>query len=174
MKVGRLETHWANNCIGLGLSQGFIEPLEATALHLVQISLEFFMERFEQGGFSNKNRDEFNTKLAKRFDGVRDYIVAHYKLNTRNDSDYWRANRDNTNISDSLYQVLDVWYKCEDLTKEIERQQIGSYFDAMSWHCLLAGYGAFPPLAKNQPNKGDLYKEKKVQQFLHGCALNFG
>ncbi|WP_441004122.1 tryptophan halogenase family protein [Pseudocolwellia agarivorans] len=174
MKVGRLETHWANNCIGLGLSQGFIEPLEATALHLVQISLEFFMERFEQGGFSNKNRDEFNTKLAKRFDGVRDYIVAHYKLNTRTDSDYWRANRDNTNISDSLYQVLDVWYKCEDLTKEIESQQIGSYFDAMSWHCLLAGYGVFPPLAKNQPNKGDLYKEKKVQQFLHGCALNFG
>lgn len=173
MKIGRLETHWTNNCIGLGLSQGFIEPLEATALHLVQISLEIFIDQFEQGGFTSKNRNEFNTELAKRFDGVRDYIVAHYKLNTRDDSDYWRANRDNTHLSDSLYQLLNIWYTCEDLGKEIERQQIGPYFDSMSWHCLLAGYGAFPPLAQNQPNQGDLYKEKKIQQFLQGCALNF-
>lgn len=173
MNVGRLESQWSQNCIGLGLSQGFIEPLEATALHLVQICIEMFMERFEAGGFSNQNRDDYNNKVALRFDRVRDYIVAHYKLNTRDDSDYWRANRDNEKLSESLIQLLAVWYKREDLNQEIERQQLSTHFDSMSWHCLLSGYGAFPPLEKNQPGKGDLYQEKSIQQFLNGCALNF-
>jgi hypothetical protein len=173
MKVGRLETHWANNCIGLGLSQGFIEPLEATALHLVQISIELFIERFEEGNFTTKNRNDYNAKITERFDRARDYIVAHYKLNTRNDSDYWRANRENTHLSDSLYQLLNVWYQREDMNKEIERQKLSTHFNAVSWHCLLAGYGAFPPIAKNQPDKGDLYKENNIERFLQGCALNF-
>lgn len=173
MKVGRLDKQWSHNCMGLGLTQGFIEPLEATALHLVQVSIEFFIERFEAGDFSNKHQDEYNTKMAERFDRVRDYIVTHYKLNTRDDSDYWRANRENTHLSDSLSQLLDVWFKREDLSKEIERQNLSTHFNTMSWHCLLAGYGAFPPLADNQPGQGDLYLEQNVQHFLQGCALNF-
>jgi len=173
MNVGRLESQWSHNCIGLGLSQGFIEPLEATALHLVQICIEMFTERFEEGCFTSKNRDEYNSKVALRFERVRDYIVAHYKLNTRDDSEYWRANRNNENLSESLSQLLSVWYKREDLNQEIERQQLSTHFDSMSWHCLLSGYGAFPPLADNQPGTGDLYQEKSIQKFLDGCALNF-
>lgn len=173
MKVGQLERHWSHNCVALGLSQGFIEPLEATALHLVQIAAEQFIIDFEQGEFSSAYRQSYNSKIKNRFDRVRDYIVAHYKLNTRDDSDYWRANRENTHLSDSLTQVLDVWYKCGDLTAEIERQGISNHFDTVSWHCLLAGYGAFPELAKNQPGKGDLYQEQDIQRFQQGCALNF-
>lgn len=173
MNIGRLASQWSHNCIGLGLSQGFIEPLEATALHLVQICIEMFIDHFEQGNFTNEKRDDYNTKVALRFDRVRDYIVAHYKLNTRDDSEYWRANRDNTNLSESLYQLLAVWYNREDLDQEIERQQLSTHFDSMSWHCLLSGYGAFPPLADKQPGTGDLYKEKSIGQFLQGCALNF-
>ena len=173
MRVGRLDTQWSHNCMGLGLSQGFIEPLEATALHLVQVCIEFFITKFEQGNFTDQFKDEYNDKMAERFDRVRDYIVAHYKLNTRDDSDYWRANRDNVNLSDSLVNILDVWYKREDLNKEIERQKIDMHFNSISWHCLLSGYGAFPPLAQNQPNKGDLYIEQNIQNFVEGCALNF-
>lgn len=173
MKVGQLDSHWQQNCIGLGLSQGFIEPLEATALHLVQIGIELFISKFEEGGFTHKYRDEYNHKLKERFERVRDYIVAHYKLNTREDSEYWRANSKNNNLSDSLSHVLDVWFKRGDLEAEIERQNIGTHFDTISWHCLLAGYGAFPPLAKNQPGKGDLYKDQHINKFLEGCSLNF-
>ena len=111
--------------------------------------------------------------MALRFERVRDYIVAHYKLNTRDDTDYWRANRENTHLSESLCQLLSVWYNREDLNQEIERQQLHTHFSSMSWHCLLSGYGAFPPLADNQPGKGDLYQEKAIEQFLQGCALNF-
>lgn len=173
MKVGQLDKHWFRNCIGLGLSQGFLEPLEATALHLVQISIELFIIKYEQGGFGDEHRDEFNEKVHERFERVRDYIVAHYKLNTREDSEYWKANRDNMELSDSLRHILDVWYRRGDLTEEIQRQKIESHFGTLSWHCLLSGYGAYPPLAPDQPNKGDLYEEKDVQRFLAGCALNF-
>jgi len=173
MRVGQVKKHWHRNCLAIGLSQGFIEPLEATALLLVQISIELFIADYEKGDFGAQHRDGFNKKIHDRFERVRDYIVAHYKLNTRQDSDYWKANRDNMELSDSLRHILDVWYRRGDLGEEIERQNIESHFGTLSWHCLLSGYGAFPPLAPNQPNQGDLYKEKDVQQFLEGCALNF-
>jgi len=173
MNVGQLESHWSHNCIGLGLSQGFIEPLEATALHLVQVCIESFASTFESGGFSSKYRKDYNLKIQERFEKVRDYIVAHYKLNTRDDSDYWRENRENSNLSDSLIHILDVWYKRGDLIEEIERQKLNTHFDAVSWNCLLSGYGAFPNLEKDQPGKGDLYLEKDIGSFLQKCSLNF-
>lgn len=173
MKVGQLEKHWEKNCLALGLSQGFIEPLEATALLLVQQSIEMFVARYEQGGFTGEFRDDYNAKVHERFERVRDYIVAHYKLNTREDTEYWKANRDNMELSSSLRHILDVWYRREDLAKEIQRQDLESHFTHLSWHCLLAGYGAFPPLADNQPDRGDLYEEQDVGEFLRRCALNF-
>ncbi|MEM7420046.1 MAG: tryptophan 7-halogenase [Pseudomonadota bacterium] len=173
MKVGQVEKHWYRNCLALGLSQGFIEPLEATALHLVQICIEHFADLYEKGQFTNAQQHDFNTFAKERFDRVRDYIVAHYKLNTRDDSEYWRDNRNNTNLSPSLMKILQCWFNREDLSEEIKRQNIGMHWDSVSWHCLLAGYGAFPALAANQPGKGDLYTEQNVAQFVQGCALNF-
>jgi hypothetical protein len=173
MNVGQLEKHWEKNCIGLGLSQGFIEPLEATALLLVQVAIEIFISSYESAGFTDKYRDEYNTKIHERFERVRDYIVAHYKLNTRNDSEYWRANRENMELSGSLRRILDAWYRRGDLAAEVQKQNIESHFTSLSWHCLLAGYGAFPALASDQPGKGDLYKEQNIERFLQRCSLNF-
>ncbi|MBN25194.1 MAG: tryptophan halogenase [Alteromonadaceae bacterium] len=173
MQVGSLAKQWQNNCLGIGLSAGFIEPLEATALHLAQISVEQFILEFEEGGFTNRLQGQYNTKMHHRTERTRDYIVAHYKLNTRNDSEYWRANRNNMHLSESLLQILDVWYKRGDLEAEINRQNLSSHFNAVSWNCLLSGYGAFPPLAAKQPGTGDLYKEQNIESFLQGCALNF-
>jgi hypothetical protein len=173
MNVGQLERHWQGNCIALGLSQGFIEPLEATALLLVQIAIEIFIAKYEQGDFTAQYRDEYNEKIHERFERVRDYIVAHYKLNTRKDSEYWTANRDNMELSSSLRHILDVWYRRGDLTEEIQRQNIESHFGTLSWHCLLSGYGVYPQLDEDQSRRRDFYEENKVQRFLSGCALNF-
>lgn len=173
MNVGQLEKHWEKNCLALGLSQGFIEPLEATALLLVQQAIEMFMARYENGGFTAEHRDDFNVKVHERFERVRDYIVAHYKLNTRDDSEYWKANTNNMELSGSLRHILDVWYRREDLTREIQRQGIESHFTSMSWHCLLSGYGAYPPLADDQPGRGDRFVEQGIAEFLRRCSLNF-
>ncbi|OYU68413.1 MAG: tryptophan halogenase, partial [Burkholderiales bacterium PBB5] len=174
MKVGQVERHWHRNCLALGLSQGFIEPLEATALHLVQTCIESFMARYEEGQFTALHQPRFNDEVVERFERVRDYIVAHYKLNTRTDSAYWQANRDNDQLSDALGAVLQAWFDRSDIAEAIHRTQGRSHFGALSWHCLLAGYGAFPPIAPRQPGTGDLYAEEGIENFLDGCAMNFG
>ncbi|HEV7233242.1 MAG TPA: tryptophan halogenase family protein, partial [Sphingorhabdus sp.] len=90
MNVGRVARSWVKNCLAVGLSQGFIEPLEATALHIVQATVDGFIQAYEQGGMTGEHADEFNERIARRYDGIRDYIVAHYRMNQRSDSDYWR------------------------------------------------------------------------------------
>lgn len=172
-RVGQLERHWERNCIAVGLAQGFIEPLEATALHLVLNTVELFMDSLGKGEFTDRYRDEFNDAVTDRIERVRDYIVAHYKLNTRSDSAYWHANRDNMELSDPLLRILDTWFRRGDLAAEIEQQRAPSHFGSASWHCLLAGYGAFPPLAAEQRDDVDFYRDGDVAGFLGGCALNF-
>ena len=173
MKVGQVEKHWYQNCLALGLAQGFIEPLEATALHLVQLTIERFIEAYSEGQFTNQHQNAFNQETSERFESVRDYIVAHYKLNTRDDSDYWRENRANMNLSDSLLHILDAWYRQKDVSDVISKLQQKSHFGVTSWHCLLAGYGAFPKLAAHQPGKGDLYTDNELDSLFTGCLLNF-
>jgi hypothetical protein len=68
---------------------------------------------------------------------------------------------------------LQAWFDRADIVKEISRTQGNSHFSAVSWHCLLAGYGAFPPIAPNQPGTGDLHKEGRIEYFLNACASNF-
>ncbi|MFC4699130.1 tryptophan halogenase family protein [Glaciecola siphonariae] len=173
MKVGQVEQHWAKNCLALGLSQGFIEPLEATALHLVQTAIESFADAYGKGKFTTQHQQSYNQQMTENFEAVRNYIVAHYKLNSRDDSQYWKDNRANNAISDSLKHILQVWFNNGDLQQEIKRQNLSSHFGTASWHCLLAGYGTFPNLAPNQPGKGDLYKDYKLEEFFSGCMLNF-
>lgn len=171
--VGQLERHWDRNCVGVGLAQGFIEPLEATALHLVLNTVEMFMNSFEKGAFTDRYRNEFNAEITGRVERVRDYIVAHYKLNTRSDTEYWRANRDNMELSDPLLQILDKWFRRGDVAALLQEQRDLSHFSSASWHCLLAGYGAFPPIAREERDDVDFYRDHDVQTFLSGCAMNF-
>ena len=145
MNVGRIERCWVGNCLAVGLSQGFIEPLEATALHIVQATVEGFIEAFEKGGATNRYADELNFSLAERIEGIRDYIVAHYRMNQRHDSAYWRDNACNDALSGNLKALMSAWFTGADLTAEIHRLGIGRCYSALSWHCLFAGYGTFPP-----------------------------
>lgn len=170
MKVGRVERSWVSNCLAVGLSQGFIEPLEATALHIVQATVEGFIDRYETG-----ERDAFNTKIAERYEGIRDYIVCHYRVNRRTDSQYWRDNAANQNLSDNLKTVMTSWFRGEDLGAVIAELDISKYYSSLSWHCLLAGYGIFPDEAKIVPPGDDIVAVdiEKIDDFLSRCALNF-
>lgn len=175
MRVGQVREHWSRNCLAVGLSQGFIEPLEATALHLVQETVERFMRCFERGEFQTTHQNEFNQSIRARFEGIRDYIVCHYKVNSRADSEYWIANRDNQNLSESLQSLLQVWQTGGDLSIEVERQSIGEYYSTLSWHCLLAGYGIFPhdQALKTGDVRMTRFDVHAVQDFNRRCAMNF-
>lgn len=176
MNVGRVERSWVKNCFAVGLSQGFIEPLEATALHLVQATVEGFIEAYGKGGMSGLHAGEFNQKIARRYDGIRDYIVAHYRMNQRTSSDYWRDNAKNDTLSDNLKAIMTAWFTGADLADEIERLNIAKYYSSLSWHCLLAGYGTFPPDHKLAASTEGLALADmaKIDSFIDGCAMNFG
>lgn len=171
MKVGRTERSWVGNCLVIGLAQGFIEPLEATALHLVQATLEEFMAAYTQGGFTPARREAFNDDIARRYEGVRDYIVCHYRINAR-DGDYWRDAREHDRLSDDLKAILTAWFTGGDVSAQVERRGLSDYYAPMSWEVLLAGYGAFPDVARLRPAP-DSVDLPAIDRFLHRCLLNF-
>lgn len=175
MNVGRVERSWVGNCLAVGLSQGFIEPLEATALHIVQATVEGFMDAFDTGGFTAAQAPHFNARIAARYEGIRDYIVAHYRMNQRQDSDYWRTNAANQNLSDSLKGIMTAWFTGADLVEEINQQDIAHFYAPLSWHCLLGGYGTYPDAAKLKAPEPDLpiADLARIDRFVSGCAANF-
>ena len=174
MRVGRIERSWVSNCLAIGLAQGFVEPLEATALHVVLATVDGFVDAVAKGG-DETARDTFNKSIARRIEGIRDYIVGHYRAALRSENDYWRACTSNDQLSDSLKQLFTCWFTGGDLVEEIERQRIGTYYSPVSWHCLFGGYGNFPEASKLRPPEPGLstVAMDELKRFIDGCAMNF-
>ena len=175
MRVGRADRSWHRNCLAAGLAQGFIEPLEATALHIVIATALEFVRACEKGGFTAQYRDEFNARAAARFDGIRDYIVAHYRMNQRSGSAYWRDNRANRRLSESLGAMITAWFTQGDIAEANARAYAEPPYSPMSWHALLAGYGTFPDPEKlvPLPRGVDDGSPERVASLLGACAANF-
>ena len=197
MKVGRVTEHWYHNCLAVGLSQGFIEPLEATSLHFVQETIEGFIavydiqqnnaqvnnelaqaDKLNQGDNSQQLKAckaQFNQKMNARFDGIRDYIVGHYRLSNRTDTDYWRLNSENPNISNNLKKIVQAWLHSQDLNKAFVEGKINSFYPPVSWHALLAGYGVFPETNEQLPDNSQAHKYDlgHIDQFIQRSALNY-
>jgi 2-polyprenyl-6-methoxyphenol hydroxylase-like FAD-dependent oxidoreductase len=170
MKCGRVERSWVRNCLAVGLAQGFLEPLEATALHIVLATVNSFVEAFEQD-----QRDAFNAALARRYEGIRDYIVCHYRAALRRDTDYWRNAAAMMALSDSLKGVITAWFTGADLEREVMRQGIADIYPPNSWHCMLAGYGNFPADSLLKPPGPDIVAidMAEIDRFVGGCTMNF-
>lgn len=173
MKVGRVDRHWEKNCLAVGLSQGFIEPLEATALHLVQATVEGFIDTFEKSGLDDTGQRAFNDRINARFEGVRDYIVCHYQASLRDDTEYWRANAANTKRSPSLQSMLNCWRAGGDIREEVRRQDIAKYYTDMSWICLLGGYGNYPRDLRAPAPEERRFDMTIIDDFTERASLNF-
>lgn len=110
MKVGYREKFWQNNCVALGLSQGFVEPLEATGLLVFDVTAKMLAEQFptcraEMPLIANL----FNQRMRESWDKVIDFIKLHYCISKRDDSDFWLDNRASKSIPDSLQERLERW-----------------------------------------------------------------
>lgn len=175
MKVGQMRRSWVRNCLAVGLAQGFIEPLEATALHIVHSTLSHFIDAYDADNFGRAHADAFNSRIHARYEGIRDYIVCHYRMNGRDGSEYWRANAANQHLSDTLKAVMTCWFRGGELDAEVCRLGIDGYYAPLSWHCLLAGYGQFPDASRLVPPEDDLTLADltKLDRFIAGCARNF-
>jgi tryptophan 6-halogenase len=173
MKVGQVEQHWHRNCVAVGLAQGFIEPLEATALYLVQQTAIAFANYYAEGEGTNKFQEQFNRDIGANFCGVRDYIVTHYKTSSRTDTEYWRANTaDPKAVSPTLRQLYQAWFSGQPLAQVLQQLHIDKYYPAPSWYCIMAGMGMWGKRA-GLPQAGEKNRSGNLDDFFARCALNY-
>lgn len=145
---GRIEQHWKNNCLAVGLSQGFLEPLEAPMLNLIQQTCESFVEHFESQDQSNAAK-QFNQTINSLIDGTRDYLQAHYLLNTRDDSEYWIKARENQHISAVLSDIIFAWDNPGSFEQALIKNANHLAYAKTSWYCIFAGKGRFTDAHKH-------------------------
>jgi tryptophan halogenase len=88
-KTGRRKKAWHKNCIAIGLSSGFLEPLESTSIHLVTTAILRLMKLFPFGGNTSMQAQQFNSETQLELETVRDFVILHYHQTQRNDSAFW-------------------------------------------------------------------------------------
>lgn len=109
-RVGHREKIWHKNCVAVGFSGFFVEPLEATAIALVEAAALFLCDMFPHTKSSMPLIEKkYNNSMRYRFDKIFDFIKMHYYLSKRDDSDFWRDNRDPGSLSHSLRANLEQW-----------------------------------------------------------------
>lgn len=107
-RTGMRNEAWTRNVVAIGMSAGFVEPLESTALHLIQMGVARLIEAFPHGGFDPAEIAEYNRVSRERYESVRDFIVLHYHLNQREDGGFWQACA-NMAIPDKLRWRMDLY-----------------------------------------------------------------
>lgn len=148
-KAGRRKRSWEGNCIAAGLSSGFLEPLESTSIYLIQVAIIALTKLFPSRQPDPALIDEFNRLVDYEYDRVRDFLILHYHLNSRDDSELWRYCR-NMPVPDSLGEKMEMFRR---------RGYVDTYryglFAPPSWIAVFIGQGlepeGFEPLARNQP-----------------------
>lgn len=176
LHTGRVTEHWKRNCLAVGLSQGFIEPLEATALGLTQFTINRFVTHFARGQYETTYRGHFNDIVNTAFDATINYIQMHYKLTTRSDTEYWRDCRANENISNSMRAVIAGWENPAADFNSVLRQHVHrSSYAPYSWYCILSGMGRYAEetmgqtfAATSSPYENEVHNYNDHRQYLEG------
>ncbi len=137
-KTGRRVNAWQKNCVAIGLSGGFVEPLESTSIHLIDTALVRLMRLFPFSGAMEPLAEQFNHETRVEWEAVRDFIILHYKQTQRDDSEFWNFYR-TMEIPDSLAHRIELFkengYVWSDLA---------NLFRAHSWIQVMFGQGLFP------------------------------
>lgn len=106
---GHRKVCWQNNCVAIGLSAGFLEPLESTGLYLVEFAAALLCEYFPQNNHFKPLADQFNRLMDQRFEEILNFIALHYCLTKRTDSEFWREAQKSQRIPAGLQNRLDLW-----------------------------------------------------------------
>ncbi len=136
--AGRRRLAWNANVVSLGLSNGFVEPLESTSIHLIQSGIAKLLALFPDCRFDSIERNEYNRQMAEVFEDVRDFVILHYKATRRDDSDFWNDCRTMT-VPDSLASKLELWQTKGRLFREGRE-----LFGTASWVAVLLGQSIVP------------------------------
>lgn len=136
-KTGRRLHPWYKNCLALGLSSGFLEPLESTSIHLIQQGIVRFLRMFPTQGIEQRDIDEYNKQTLFDVEHIRDFIILHYKVTSRQDSEYWQYCR-TMDIPESLAHRIELFEKTARVFRE------GNELFDDSWQQVMIGQGLIP------------------------------
>lgn len=143
MRVGRTRNPWVKNCVAIGLSSGFIEPLESTGIQLIQHGLEYLMYNFPDKDFSPKLIDNYNNSMKKAYESILDFIVMHYCTTKREDTEFWKTAKNDLLIPDTLKSDLELYHQ-HSLSFEKYCSNGFSFFPFSSYLFILSGMGVLP------------------------------
>ena len=136
--TGRRRKGWIGNVVAIGLSSGFLEPLESTSIHLIQTAISKLLALFPRARRDDAMADQFNREMDQQYEGVRDFIIAHYKVSTRDDTPFWRHCRDMA-VPDSLAAKLELFRARGEVM--VENHEL---FRETNWFPILYGQGLTP------------------------------
>ncbi len=162
--TGRRKLAWNRNIVSLGLSSGFVEPLESTSIHLIQSGIAKLIALFPDRRFNPVERDEYNRQMQDVFEDVRDFIILHYKATRRDDSGLWKYCR-SMDIPDSLTSKLELWRSKGRLFREGKE-----LFATASWVAVMLGQGIVPD--EHEP-AADGLEEGYIADVLDKMRLSY-
>ena len=165
---GRREQAWHLNCVAIGLSGGFLEPLESTSIHLIQTALARLISLFPHRGFDAADRAEYNRQTQFEYERIRDFIILHYKATARDDSPFWDHCRQMT-VPATLQHKMDLYRSNGRIVREGDE-----LFAELSWLQVMNGQGLRPqgyhPLAEQTPKAEALELMAHVKQVIARCV----
>ena len=109
LQIGYRETQWVKNCVAVGLSGGFLEPLESSGIGLIETAAYLIGYLFPYDGHTEPAARRFNSFMRQRYERIVDFIKMHYCLTQRTDSAFWIDNADPRSSTDSLRELLAMW-----------------------------------------------------------------
>lgn len=147
--TGRVEQAWKNNVVAIGLSAGFLEPLESTGLFFVEEGVDYLCELFPRLGSMEHSRAIYNERMRDRYTECLDFINLHYILNQRDDTPFWQEVRKREHTTDSLAALLERWAEKPPSRLDFTDQQ--QLFSHINFEFILYGMEWAPPGLRTPP-----------------------
>ena len=157
--TGQRKQYWNKNCIAIGLSSGFIEPLESTSIHFIQNGIMWLLLMFPDLSIEESTVREYNTKMRSEAEHIRDFIVLHYALNERHGDPFWDHCR-NMELPDSLKHRMELFERSARVFKPQD-----DVFAENSWVQVMMGQGLTP---QGYHNIAQAMSSEQMTAFLKG------
>jgi len=159
--TGKRKKVWNKNVVAIGLSSGFMEPLESTSIHLIQSTIARLVTFFPDNGFHQENIDEFNRQCDFETERIRDFLILHYNATERTDTPFWNFCR-TMELPETLQRKLALYKAHGRIVRENNE-----LFTEVGWLQVMHGQGikagGYHPLV-------DLLEEQEVSAFLEEIA----
>lgn len=162
-RPGQRRDTWRGNCVAMGLASGFLEPIESTSIHLIQRGVIRLLQLFPAAGINASDVAEYNQQTRAEIEHIRDFIILHYHVNERVDSDFWRSCRE-MSIPASLRHRIELF---RDSARVFRIPN--ELFAENSWIQVMLGQGIVP--RQHHPS-ADLMGDEELTAFLETIRRN--